>query len=225
MKAAVYRTYGPPEVQKIEDVEQPSIGDDDRVLIKVHAASVNPSDTYFRKGHLLTRLDNGFRKPSVCPRQSVLSLMPQNATFREAAATPCVALTALQALRDVAHIQPGQKVLIYGASGGIGQMAVQLANVLGAEVTAVCSTSNVPWVKELGPDDVIDYTREDFADNGKQYDLILDAVGRRIADRVLVWPQKTQGEGRPRNQTGLMPGRSDPGALDPGPGKRVFGRF
>jgi NADPH:quinone reductase-like Zn-dependent oxidoreductase len=218
MRAAIYSTYGPPEVMEIKDVEQPSIIDEDRVMIKVHSASVNALDYLYRKGYLPTRLQNGLTKPKnsilgidvagtveavgknvkkfkvgdhvfgscfgshaeyVSPRENFLSHMPKNVTFEEAAAIPCAAQTALQALRDVAQVKQGQRVLIYGASGGVGHFAVQLARYFGAEVTAVCSTSNLGWVKELGAHDVIDYTKEDFVNNGKKYDVILDAVGKR----------------------------------------------
>jgi NADPH:quinone reductase-like Zn-dependent oxidoreductase len=221
VKAAIYETYGPPEVLKIGEVERPSIQDaPDRILVKVHYAAVNPLDYLSRKGYWPTRFSNGLLKPKVAdqilgidvagtveavgtgvtrfkpgdrvfglcygshaeyvrPREKGLSLMPANVTLQAAAAVPCAALTALQALRKVANVQPGQRVLIYGASGGIGHFAVQLAKHFGAEVTAVCSTKNLDWVKALGADHMIDYTQSDFARNGQQYDLILDAVGKR----------------------------------------------
>ncbi len=113
----------------------------------------------------------------VCAPESRLALKPANLSFEEAAAVPMAALTALQGLRDTGQIQPGQKVLINGASGGVGTFAVQIAKSFGAEVTAVCSPRNLDQARSIGADQVIDYTREDFTQNGQQYDLILAANG------------------------------------------------
>lgn len=113
----------------------------------------------------------------VCAREDALVLKPVSLTFEEAAAVPLAALTALHGLRDKGHIQPGQKVLVNGASGGVGTFAVQLAKYFGAEVTAVCSTRNLDLMRTLGADHVIDYTQEDFTKNGQHYDLILASNG------------------------------------------------
>jgi 2-desacetyl-2-hydroxyethyl bacteriochlorophyllide A dehydrogenase len=115
----------------------------------------------------------------VAVSESVLALKPAGVSHEVAAALPMAALTALQALRDQGKIQPGQKALIYGASGGVGIFAVQLAKNFGAEVTAVCSPRNVELTRSLGADYIIDYTKEDFAESGKQYDLILAINGNR----------------------------------------------
>jgi NADPH:quinone reductase-like Zn-dependent oxidoreductase len=114
-----------------------------------------------------------------CARESELVLKPTNLTFEAAAAVPLAALTALHGLRDKGQLQPGQKVLINGASGGVGTFAVQLAKHFAAEVTAVCSSGKMELVRSLGADHVIDYTQEDFTRSGKQYDLILAVNGNR----------------------------------------------
>ena len=119
----------------------------------------------------------------VCATEVCLAPKPTNLTFEEAAAVPMAALTALQALRDKGNVQAGQKVLIHGSGGGVGAFTVQLAKLFGAEVTALCSTRNVQQARALGADHVIDYTQQDFAESGVQYDLILAVNGSRpLAD-------------------------------------------
>src|SRR6267378_4761251 len=217
MKAIVYRCYGSPDVLRFEDFEKPTAADD-QVLVKVHAASVNPLDWHYMRGTpYVVRMDSGFGKPEN-PRLGVdfagtveavgknvtrfkpgdevfggkfgafaeyvtvredraLALKPSSLTFEQAASVPIAAVTALQALRDKGRIQPGQKVLINGASGGVGTFAVQIAKSFGADVTGVCSTRNVSMVRSIGADHVIDYTQEDFTQGAQRYDLILDNVG------------------------------------------------
>lgn len=235
MKGIVYRCYGASDVLKYEDVQKPAI-DDGELLVKVHAASVNPSDWHFMRGKpYVLRIQSGFGAPKsqslgfdfagtveavgknvthfkvgdeifgfgngafaeyVKVREEwAVTHKAANITFEQAASVPIAAVTALQALRDKARVHPGQKVLINGASGGVGTFAVQIAKSMGAEVTGVCSTRNVEMVRALGADHVVDYTKENFTDGQTKYAVILDNVGnfpllayRRVmeADGVLV---------------------------------------
>ena len=138
-------------------------------------------------GYLPSSTGRGTFAEYVCANEYAITLKPANLTFEQAAAVPLAAMTALQGLRDQGKIQPGQKVLIYGASGGVGTFAVQIAKALGAEVTAVCSTRNLEMVHSIGADHVIDYKREDFTQNGQHYDLILAVNGYRpISDYLRV---------------------------------------
>ncbi|MFF3325088.1 NAD(P)-dependent alcohol dehydrogenase [Streptomyces sp. NPDC002889] len=223
MKAIVQDAYGPPDVLELKDIDTPVVGDDD-VLVRVHAASVNPADWHFMRGQAyivrlvgfgvgfgplgprnrvrgidvagrveavgknVTRFRRGdavFGQGAgsfaeyTCARGSALAPMPANLTFEQAAAVPEAAATALQGLRETGRIEAGQRVLINGASGGVGTFAVQLAKAFGANVTGVCSARNVDLVRSIGADEVVDYTREDFTQRPRRYDLILDLVGNR----------------------------------------------
>jgi NADPH:quinone reductase-like Zn-dependent oxidoreductase len=219
MKAVVYTDYGSPDVLQLREMQKP-VPADDQVLVKVHAASVNPLDWHFIRGTpLIARLGMGLRKPKaprvgvdyagtveavgknvtqlkpgdeifggktgafaeyICARADrAMALKPANVSFPQAAAVPIAGVTALQGLRDQGHVQPGQRVLINGASGGVGTFAVQIAKSMGAEVTGVCSTRNVDLVRSLGADHVIDYTKEDFTKGEQRYDVILDNVGNQ----------------------------------------------
>jgi NADPH:quinone reductase-like Zn-dependent oxidoreductase len=139
--------------------------------------AVGRNVTRFKPGDEVFGVCRGACAQYGCVIEDKLALKPANLSFADAAAVPVAASTALQGLRDKGRIQPGQKVLINGASGGVGTFAVQLAKSFGAEVTAVCSTRNVDTARSLGADHVIDYTREDFTQNEQHYDLILAANG------------------------------------------------
>ena len=138
--------------------------------------AVGKNVTQFKIGDEVFGACNGAFAEYACARESAFAIKPSSVSFEQAASVPVAALTALQGFRDKAHLQPGQKVLINGAAGGVGTFAVQIAKTFGAEVTGVCSTRNVELVRSIGADIVIDYTREDFTSNGKQYDVIFDLV-------------------------------------------------
>src|SRR5437762_11123770 len=216
MKAIVYCDYGVANL-KLEEIEKP-VPNDDQILVRVRAASVNPYDWHFIEGtpKIMRAMGVGLRKPKdtrlgvdfagtveavgknvtqfkpgdevfggrggafgeyVCPRATrAVALKPSNVTFEQAASVNIAGITALQALRDKGKVQPGQKVLINGASGGVGTFAVQIAKSFGADVTGVCSTRNLEMVRSLGADHVIDYTKEDFTKGAERYDVILDNV-------------------------------------------------
>ncbi len=142
-----------------------------------HVEAVGKSVTQFQPGDEVLGLCKGAFAEYVCGGEDRFSRKPARLTFEQAAAVPVAALTALQGLRDRGQIQPGQKVLIVGASGGVGTFAVQIAKSFGADVTGVCSTRNVDLVRSIGADHVIDYTLEDFTQSGQRYDLIVDMAG------------------------------------------------
>jgi NADPH:quinone reductase-like Zn-dependent oxidoreductase len=139
--------------------------------------AVGPNVSAFKPGDEVYGECRGSCAEYAVAKESAIAHKPHNLTFEAAAAVPTSACTALQALRDHGKVKPGDKVLINGASGGVGTFAVQIAKALGAEVTAVCSTKNVEKVRSIGADHVIDYTKEDFTKGSARYDVILDNVG------------------------------------------------
>lgn len=141
--------------------------------------AVGRNVTRFKPGDDVFGTCKGAFAEYACTDESALVVKPENVTFEQAASVPVAALTALQALRDKGKIQPGQKVLINSASGGVGTFAVQIAKAFGAEVTGVCSTRNVDAVRSIGADEVIDYTREDFTKRRQRYHVILDSVAKQ----------------------------------------------
>jgi NADPH:quinone reductase-like Zn-dependent oxidoreductase len=224
MKAIVQDKYGTADVLELRDVETPKAGDDE-LLIRVHAAGVDPGVWHLMTGlpYLVRVMGFGLRKPKMrirgtdvagsveaagknvsrfkegdqvygtcdgsfaeyaCARAERLAPKPSNLSFEQAAAVPVSGMTALNGLRDAGKVQPEQKALIIGAAGGVGAHAVQLAKAFGAVVTGVCSTPKMELVRTIGADEVIDYTREDFTDGTRRFDLILDTAGRRPLSRL-----------------------------------------
>jgi NADPH:quinone reductase-like Zn-dependent oxidoreductase len=216
MKAVIKCDYGTPDVLRVRDLEKPT-PDDNQLLVRVRAASLNPLDGHFVRGMWLARImGGGLRKPKdtrigvdyagtveavgknvtqfkvgdevfggrngslaqyICAKADrAVCLKPASITLEQGATIAVAATTALQGLRDHGHLRAGQKVLINGASGGVGTFAVQIAKVMGADVTGVCSTGNVDLVKSIGADHVIDYTKEDFTTGDQHYDVLFDNV-------------------------------------------------
>jgi NADPH:quinone reductase-like Zn-dependent oxidoreductase len=146
--------------------------------------TVGRNVTEFKPGDEVFGSCQGAFAEYACALESAVARKPENVTFEQAAAVPIAAYTALQGLRDKGKVQPAQKVLIHGASGGVGTFAVQIAKWLGAEVTAVCSTRNVDLVRSIGADRVVDYTQRDFTKDGQRYDVIFDLVGNHSLTAV-----------------------------------------
>jgi len=217
MQAFVYRCYGTPDVLEFAEVSKP-VPEDNEVLVRIRAASVNPLDWHYLQGSpYFMRLGSGIGAPEdtrigvdfagvveavgsavqhfqpgdevfggrtgafgeflVIAEDRAIVGKPADVTFEQAASLPIAAVTALQALRDKGDVKAGDKVLINGASGGVGTFAVQIAKVLGAEVHGVCSTRNVDMVRSLGADRVFDYKQESYIDSDETYDVIVDMVG------------------------------------------------
>ncbi len=153
--------------------------------------AVGKNVTRFKPGDEVFGSCHGAFAEYACTSQPGLFAKPDNVTFEQAASVPVAAYTALQGLRDAGRIQPGQKVLINGAAGGVGTFAVQIAKSFGTDVTGVCSTRNVEMVRSIGADRVIDYTQEDFTKSGQHYDLFFDAVGNHslFASRRVLNPK------------------------------------
>lgn len=170
---------GTPYVMRMESgfgqPKDPGVGVDMAGVVVATGSNV----TQFKPGDEVFGTVNGAFAEYALTTERRIAPKPASLTFEQAAGVPVAALTALQGLRDKGRIQPGQKVLINGSSGGVGTFAVQIAKSLGAEVTGICSTRNLELVRSLGADHVIDYTQEDFAESGQQYDLIVDNVGNR----------------------------------------------
>lgn len=225
MKAVVQERFGPPDSLRLRDVDRPHAGAG-QVLVRVHAAAVNPYDWHMLRGDPyvarmlggmgLTRpkcpvagLDaagvvervgadvRGFgpgdRVLGFCPgafaeyactTAPMLVPVPEGLTFEQAAALPMAAVTALRGIRTVGRVRSGQRVLVNGAGGGVGTFAVQIAAVLNAEVTGVCSAANTDLVRSLGAAHVLDYAREDFTDGRGRYDVVLDNVGNHPLGRL-----------------------------------------
>lgn len=269
MRAIVQDVYGGPDVLELREIGRPVVMDDG-VLVRVHAAGVNPADWHIMRGTpYIARLAFGLRKRKgevlgidfagtvevvgrnvkqfqagdevfgsgsgafaeyvSVPEARALVLKPANLTFEAAAAVPIAAVTALQGLRDPGNIQPGQEVLINGASGGVGTFAVQIAKSYGAKVTGVCSTKNLEMVRAIGADRVIDYTHEDFTRGEQSYDLMLDTVGSRALSeciRVLHPTATFVAVGGPTGNRWIGPlGNSVTGRFSPAGGNRKVVRL
>ncbi len=218
MKAIVQDGYGSADVLRLADIARPVVPDD-RVLVRVRAASVNALDWHAVHGGRVVRVIGTLMRQSFNPvrgadlageveevgkdvtgvrpgdevfgtgrgtfaeyaisSENGLAPKPRELSFAQAATMGVAAITALQGLRDRGKVKPGQRVLVYGAGGGVGTFAVQIAKALGAQVTAVTSTRNLEIVRAMGPDEVIDYTREDVTKRDERYDVILDVAANR----------------------------------------------